>query len=66
MSDLRVLVDVVGRTEVFKRNRKPLEVEVFAPPMLCSFILRGLGKAIGSVSYVSVHRVFTAMMLYRG
>jgi pantothenate kinase len=63
MSDRRVLVDVVGRTEVFRRDRKPLEVEVFAPPMLCSFILKGVGKAIGSISYVSVHRAFTAMML---
>lgn len=38
-------------------------VEVFVPPMLCSFILKGVGKAIGSISYVSVHRAFTAMML---
>jgi len=52
MSALSVLVDVVGRAGVFKRNKTPLETKVLAA-LLCfaGLSYRGVAKAIGGISY---------------
>jgi len=62
MSALSVLVDVVGRAGVFKRNKTPLETKVLAA-LLCfaGLSYRGVAKAIGGISYGLVYRAFTAI-----
>jgi transposase-like protein len=62
MSGLRLLVDVVEKAEVFKRNKTPLETKVLAA-MLCfaGLSYRGVAKAVGGVSYGLVYRAFTAL-----
>jgi len=54
MFGLQPLVDVVRRAGVFKRKKTSLEVKgPCCSAMLCRFILRGVAKAIGNISYVS-------------
>jgi len=62
MSALSVLVDVVGRAGVFKRNKTSLEVKVLAA-LLCfaGLSYRGVAKAVGGISYGLVYRAFTAI-----
>jgi hypothetical protein len=49
---LQLLVDVVRRAGVFKRNKTSLEVKVLAA-LLCfaGLSYRGVAKAIGGISY---------------
>jgi transposase-like protein len=62
MYGLQLLVDVVRRAGVFKRNKTSLEVKVLAA-LLCfaGLSYRGLAKAIGGISYGLVYRAFTAI-----
>jgi len=62
MSSFQLLVDVVKRAGVFKRDKTSLEVKVLAA-MLCfaGLSYRGVAKAVGGISYGLVYRAFTAL-----
>ncbi|MCP8309310.1 MAG: IS6 family transposase [archaeon] len=57
-----MIVDTVGKSEVFKRHKTPLEKKVLAA-MLCfaGLSYRKTAQLLGGLSYMAVQRAFTAL-----